>query len=242
MSIPLTNEEAGMESGIQANLSMMMASNPSDSWEDILAKLDDPNKDPFEKMFIVMYELMPAITTYKENELEELSGGLEQTAALTDTLTKAQTHFNNLKEASSATEARAYRDELKNLHDALLDDERSNWLDPELRSETTKTIQKMMDDYDSLGKDDAYKAEQIHTAIWSQNTNGDYSGTSGEMSLKGVLDDLNTAGTSFKNTSGVIQARFQFEVGNYETFVGIYKDMFKNWRNQLQSPLNGMRS
>jgi hypothetical protein len=249
MSIPLTNEEAMGMGSIQSSLPL--PANPEENWDHILDKLNDPTKDPFEKMFIVMYELMPAITTYKEEELEELGGGLEQTAALIDKLTQAQTAFNKLKEENDPAQATIYRTSLEDLKRMLDSDEDSNWLDPELRAQTKTTVDDMLQDIyqTGLGNDSAV-ASNAHAGIWSQAENTDYSGDAHYNSntgsretwnLKGTLDDFNTVGTSLKNTSGVIQARFQFEVGNYETFVGIYKDMFKNWRSQLQSPLTGMR-
>lgn len=235
MSVQLALDSSGVESMPTDPVVKQPA-----PWEDILARLDDPNKDPFEKMFIVMFELMPEITTHKEEELADLGEGLEQTAHLTEIITGAQTHFNNLKEyvgyqspADIEYEAEQYYNALNWLSSELDAEGAASWLDPQLREQTIEEVERLKEDYLALGGNHYDRGVAIIDAWHNPERAGD---------IKTILDGLNTTGTSFKNTSAVLQSRFQFEVGNYETFLGVYKEMFKNWKNQIQSPLNGLRS
>lgn len=220
---------------------------PTDKIADALAALNDDSKDPFEKMIIVMRDLMPAITEWKEGELEGLADGLEDLAKMTNTLGRAQDNFNKLKESADTDAANNYRTELQTLEDEinastyLDDDESEEGGQISLKGQLLESVKHMKDTYDAAASHGDGAAATINKIWNSFDQKGAPELEGSPIGTKTFLDDFNKVGTGLKNTSAVVQARFQFEVGNYETYIGVYKDMFRSWKNQVQSPIDGIK-
>lgn len=219
-------------------------------WDDLLDQMDGI-EDPFERMAFALYMLMPAMLDHQEDELDGRAGDLEEIADLTAKLANIQERFNSMGRYAGLwnndipweeldAEVGYLKADLWELLDANELAIQNGIIDAEIGGQVRDAIYEMIDFMRDLGSD--HTVAVVMHQMWSYENLQDHGSFRRQYDdMKDWLDNLNTVGTSYKSVSAVAQTEMQFDIGFYEVMIGSYKDMFQNYKQQVQAALDGIK-
>lgn len=232
------------------------AVNTQNSWDDLLDEMNGID-DPFQKMAYALYTLMPAILEDKEEELDNRATDLEGLGGLVSAAAAVHETFNSFAQFEVPTDeavpiVQQLRSELNDLQVMIKAAERSSgprttgsdgssgFIDPVIAEQAGDAVQGMLDWLDEQDYGDAHAAHRL-VEVWNGEAAKNNQYIAQYDDGKFWIDELNVVETSFKSISGVAQTELQYDIGFYEVMVGSYKDMFQQYKGQVQSAVDGTK-
>jgi ElaB/YqjD/DUF883 family membrane-anchored ribosome-binding protein len=194
-------------------------------WQDILDKMENPELDAFQRMKIALYELFPAITEKKETDLKELAENFEDIVDLDELVEKAQTLFNDAKNATGdelneiTLELNKTLDQLRKGLETASTPSREGpaVMDPDLGEKLIATVDKMQADI---------SADKLQSMWSGHNHSNNTTSMTNIETLKKQLDGYYELGAGISGFSASLQTRLQFEIGNYQQFLATNNEMY----------------
>lgn len=202
-------------------------------WQAILDKMANPDIDAFQRMKIALYELFPAITSNKEEELKQLAQNFEDVVDLDELVEKAQSLFNDAKTATGG-DLETITGDLKKTLDELQaglkaastpTEEGPGPMDPELADKLIATIEEMKPGISDTNLKNMWNQHQGNS-IAAGNKVSYTTASNNIQSLKTQIDGYYELGTGISGFSAQLQARLQFEIGNYQQFLATNNEMY----------------